>query len=189
MLDVDIIDVDFQTIVDDNSALTTKKVVKEAGSYLMIFAITAFIMTFVFSLNRIPTGSMEPTIPTGAVAVSWRLPYLVGNPVPERGDIVTFREVDSSRRILIKRVIGLPGDTVSFEQGRVRVNGNELEEPYLMRQDSTMSRVSEYMVPDGCIFVLGDNREHSSDSRFSDDPYVPVGNIIARFLFEYDPLF
>lgn len=177
-----------QLAQENGSASKSKFVVKEVISYILVLITTVVILSFVFTLNRIPSGSMEPTIATNSIAVSWRLPYLFKNPIPNRGDIVTFREVGEVGRILIKRVIGLPGDTIHFEDGKVFVNGEELIEPYLLKQDSTKAITTDYTVPEGCIFVLGDNREHSSDSRFSDTPFIPAERIIARYLFSYKSL-
>lgn len=165
-----------------------KTMVKEALSYIGVLLCTVFILSFVFTLNRIPSGSMEPTIRTGSVSVSWRLSYLFGNPTPKRGDIVTFREQGGSNRTLIKRVIAISGDTITFEQGKVFLNGHELDEPYLMAADSTRSLESEYTVPAGCVFVMGDNREFSNDSRFMEDPFIPIERIVAHYLFSFRSL-
>ena len=162
---------------------TAKQIVQNVLNYLLIFGVTVAVMTFVLNVNRIPSGSMEPTIKTNSIAISLRLPYLVGDPTPERGDIVTYREMGSRHRLLIKRVIGIPGDRITFEDGKVFVNGLELDEPYLLEQGSTQSAIPEFYVPDGHVFLMGDNRVNSNDSRFSGFPYIPVENVQARYLF------
>ena len=73
---------------------------------------------------------MEPTIKTNSFAVCWRLPYLIGNPSPRYGDVVSFYS-EEKEKILIKRVIGLPGDTISFSDGHVLRNGEYITEKYL----------------------------------------------------------
>ena len=171
------------------SEVKTANILKEAVPYLLTFVFTILFFKLVVTLNYVPTGSMEPTITTKSVVVSWRIPYLINNPVPNRGDVVTFYEQAENPRILIKRVIGLPGDTIAFKSGKVYLNGEELDEPYLMTQNSTSSIVHEFNVPEGHIFVMGDNREHSNDSRFTTNHYVPLRNVIAKELFHFKPFF
>ena len=91
---------------------------------------------------------------------------------------------------MVKRVIGLPGDQISFEGGYVFRNGEKLEEPYLQAEGVTYSDTERFSVPDGCIFVMGDNRLHSRDSRYMENPFIPVKNILAKELvsFPMNPL-
>lgn len=116
--------------------------------------------------------------------MSTRLKYLIGDPVPEYGSVIVFRESSERKRLLVKRVIGLPGDEIRFSDGNVYRNGEALEEPYLMRQGVSFSNVSAFAVPEGAVFVLGDNRENSKDSRFMEETYVPIENIYAEELFQ-----
>lgn len=106
---------------------------------------------------------------------------------PERGDIVVFDPPAQSNKPYIKRIIGLPGETVTFGGGSVFVNGTLLEEPYIIEETDCEPRreVCEVLVPDGEIFVLGDNRTNSSDSRVFGP--VPVGNVIGKAWFAYWP--
>ena len=189
MKEMTYMDADFEELDKGKKTSSGKQIVKNVINYLLIFGITMAVMTFVLNANRIPSSSMEPTIRTGSIAISLRLPYLVGDPLPERGDIVTYREMGQRQRLIIKRVIGLPGDTITFEDGKVFVNGVELDEPYLMKQDSTQSGIPTYIVPEDHVFVLGDNRENSNDSRFSGYPYIPLKNIHAQYLFSFMSLF
>lgn len=163
--------------------------VKDVTVYIAVMVWTFLIMYFVFSFNRIPSESMEPTIMTNSLTISWRLPFLLDDPLPERGDIITFREQAPAHRVLIKRVIGLPGDIILIEDGKVYLNGEELEEPYLMEPDSTKSSKQLFEVPDGCVFVMGDNRMHSNDSRYFENPYIPVDSIIAKYLWGFKSVF
>ena len=148
--------------------------------------VTAVVVVLVFrvllQLSWVPSGSMETTIPKKTLLISWQLPYVMGDPVPERGNIVTFWS-DELEKLLVKRVIGLPGDTVSFSGGYVYINGQRLEEEYLDQQGGTISpNQSSFTVPEGCLFFLGDNRSGSNDARYWEESYIPVGNVKARVL-------
>ena len=148
--------------------------------------VTAVVVVLVFrvllQLSWVPSGSMETTIPKKTLLISWQLPYVMGDPVPERGNIVTFWS-DELDKLLVKRVIGLPGDTVSFSGGYVYINGQRLEEDYLDQQGGTISpNQTSFTVPEGCLFFLGDNRSGSNDARYWEESYIPVGNVKAHVL-------
>ena len=161
--------------------------VKDYIHLCLVVLITFAVCRYVFALHKIPSSSMEPTIKTHSLAICWRLPYLLGDPAPKYGDIVSFRDTESNN-ILIKRVIGLPGDTVSFSGGHVYRNGVQLSEPYV--RGVTGSPTESFTVPPGHMFVLGDNRNNSKDSRFKDKPFIPFENIYAKELFSvYAPIF
>lgn len=153
--------------------------------HAVICLCTVFVMTCVFSLNYVPSESMEPTILRKHLVLTWRLPYLLGDPVPEYGSIVVFRENGAQNRLLIKRVVGHPGDVISIFEGKVYRNDDELEEPYLLSQESTYSTIPEYTVPDDALFVLGDNRYNSRDSRFMEETFVPVKNVFACEIWQF----
>lgn len=155
---------------------------KDYTGVLILCCVTILMCRFVFSLHKIPSSSMEPTIKTESFAVAWRLPYLFGDPTPNFGDIITFKDPDTGL-MLIKRVIGLPGDQIVIADGKVSRNGVELDEPYIARQGSTFAPNSVYDVPEGCVFVLGDNREHSRDSRFKETTYIPIHSLFSKELF------
>jgi signal peptidase I len=105
---------------------------------------------------------------------------------PERGDIIVFDPPTVSDKPYIKRVIGLPGETVTIENGSVYINGQKLDEPYI-KDGITKCRpkCDPVTVPEGEVYVLGDNRENSSDSRIFGT--VPVGSIIGKALITYWP--
>ena len=163
-----------------------------SGIWTYIITISLFLIVFtcVFSVNKVPSTSMEPTIEPKSFIINWRFPFLVGDPIPNHGDIVVFRPGGQDRRLLVKRVIGLPGDQISFEGGYVFRNGEKLDEPYLQTEGVTYSDTERFSVPDGCIFVMGDNRLHSRDSRYMENPFIPVKNILAKELvsFPMNPL-
>ena len=154
-------------------------------TYIITISIFLIVFTCVFSVNKVPSTSMEPTIEPKSFIINWRFPFLVGDPIPNHGDIVVFRPGGQDRRLLVKRVIGLPGDQISFEGGYVFRNGEKLEEPYLQAEGVTYSDTERFSVPDGCIFVMGDNRLHSRDSRYMENPFIPVKNILAKELVSF----
>jgi signal peptidase I len=106
---------------------------------------------------------------------------------PERGDIVVFNPPNRSDKPYIKRVIGLPGETVSFKDGFVYINGHKVEEPYLDGDETKCNRsvCPEVVVPEGSVYVMGDNRENSADSR-SFGP-VSINSIIGKAWVTYWP--
>ena len=111
---------------------------------------------------------MYPTLNNGDLLIASKLDYRLH--APERGDIVIMRDPVDPGREFIKRVIGLPGDRISIKNGHVFVNRVELEEPYLRAGQtapnwSAPAQAMEEVVPENRYFVLGDNRDHSSDSR------------------------
>ena len=151
---------------------------KEWGEVVLFLAAVFVIFKFIIQIAWVPSGSMETTLPTKSAMLGWHLPYAVSDPVPERGDIVTFWS-DELGKVLVKRVIGLPGDEVSFSNGYVYVNGEQLDEPYLMAQGITECEKT-FTVPEDCFLPLGDNRSGSWDARFWEEPYIPVSAIQAR---------
>ena len=152
------------------------------GYLLVTVAVVFVLFKVVFQLAYVPTGSMETTVPSKSLMVCWRLPYVVSDPVPERGEVVTFWS-DEMGKLLVKRVIGLPGDEISFSGGYVYINGQRLEEDYLDQQGGTISpNQTSFTVPEGCLFFLGDNRSGSNDARYWEESYIPVGNVKAHVL-------
>ena len=151
------------------------------GYLVVTLAVVFVLFRVLLQLAYVPSGSMETTIPTKSLLVGWRLPYVVSDPLPERGDIVTFwsEELD---RVLVKRVIGLPGETVSIKDGFVYINGEKLNEDYLPVSGITQSEKTTFEAPAGHIFAMGDNRTGSLDSRYWNDPYIPLNQIQGRML-------
>lgn len=146
---------------------------------IVLIIITFILLQFVIGLHYIPSGSMEPTIMTGDVVISNRLYYKFYD--VERGDIIFFNsEPDGKKMLLTKRVIGLPGDTVSFVEGNVYVNGERLDESEYLPEGIITNCVATFQVPEDCYFVLGDNRESSNDSRFWAEPYVSIRAIKGK---------
>ena len=157
---------------------TLRRLWKEWGDVVIILAAVFLVFRFVLQVAWVPSGSMETTIPTKCALIGYRLPFTVSDPIPERGDIVTFWS-DELGKVLVKRTIGLPGDEVSFADGYVYINGEKLEEEYLPARGITECDKT-FVVPDGCVFFLGDNRTGSLDARFWADPFVEAAELQAR---------
>lgn len=148
------------------------------GYLIVTVAVIVVLFKVIFQLSWVPSGSMETTIPEDTLLISWQLPYMVSDPTPQRGDIVTFWS-DELGKVLVKRVIGLPGDTITFADGYVYINGEKLEEEYLPVKGVTECDES-FTVPKGCFFPMGDNRTGSNDARSWANPYVKVSAIQAK---------
>ena len=123
---------------------------------------------------------MEPSLYEGELVVVSRLAYRWRE--PQRGDIIVFRYPKDPTKRYIKRVIGLPGDQVSMSDGRVFVNGLPLEEPYIAANPSSSG---EWVVEPGKVFVLGDNRNNSNDSRSWGA--LAISEIIGKAILVYWP--
>lgn len=173
----------------ENRAELKRKVVKEVFSYVVILAaavIIAFCVNkFVIINAHVPTSSMDPTISIDDKLIGNRLAYLFKN--PERGDIIIFKFPDDESQIFIKRVIGLPGETVQIVEGELFVDGELIEEDYI--KETMRGSYGPYEVPDNSYFVLGDNRNVSEDSRFWKNSYVRKNKILAKAWFRYSPKF
>jgi signal peptidase I len=143
--------------------------------------IAVLIHVFLAQATRVYGQSMEPNLHTDMRLVVEKLSYRLHT--PERGDIVVLR-VRPEDEMLIKRVIGLPGDQVEILDGRVYVNGQPLDEPYLNQE--TRGNLAPRVVPPLHVFVMGDNRRASNDSR-SFGP-VHIDNIVGKAWLSYWPL-
>ncbi|MGE5575974.1 MAG: signal peptidase I [Syntrophothermus sp.] len=157
--------------------------------YFQIFlvaGILAFLITgFIVQPFMVDGSSMEPTLHNGQRLLVNKFLYRF-NP-PRTGDIVVFRYPGDVRLRFIKRVIGVPGDRVLIRNGHVFVNGRLLNEEYL-RGIKTLGDFGPVKVGAGRLFVLGDNRNNSKDSRYSDVGLVPVGNVVGKAFFVYWPV-
>lgn len=165
-------------------------------SIILMVAAVAFITIalrmFVFVPYEIPSGSMEETIMPGDMIFSEKITYYTRQPA--RGDIVTFSDPVVAGRTLIKRVIATEGQTVDLIDGHVFVDGVQLEEPYVGSNESRPLASSAvgvevefpYTVPEGCVWVMGDNREASQDSRYFGA--IPISSITGRAAMVYWPV-
>ena len=144
----------------------------------------AFIANHTLIANaQIPTGSMENTIMTESRVIINRLAYV--NEEPKRGDIISFYYPDDGHTLFIKRVIGLPGETVWGIDGNVYIDGEILVEGYL--KEEMEGSFGPFVVPEDSWFVMGDNRNNSWDSRYWADSFVEKREMIGRAEFQYFP--
>ncbi len=146
------------------------------GLALILFV----IINSVSARVRVDGSSMLPTLHDGEFVLVNKLAYRTGTPT--RGDIIVFRSTTEANLDLIKRIIGLPGDRVSIGNGHVNVNGQVLDEPYI---NAAPNYSGEWTVPAGSLFVLGDNRNDSSDSHMWG--FLPEQNVIGKALLIYWP--
>lgn len=124
-------------------------------------------------IYAIPSDSMAPTLHPGDQIVV--TPYL--RATPNRGDVIVFESLTTPDELMVKRVIGVPGDLLDSRLGRVRISGYTLPEPYILRQ-GTSGAVAAQLVAADSYFVMGDNRDDSSDSRSWG--LVPRSRIVGR---------
>lgn len=152
---------------------------------IVIAVVVALFLNFFVMINsRVPSGSMEPTIVTGSRMIGFRLSYTFND--PERGDIIIFKYPDDESVYYVKRIIGLPGETIEIKDGFVYVDGVILVEDYLTV--TTEGNFGPYVVPEGSYFVMGDNRNNSHDSRYWENTYVPEENILGKAVLCYWPI-
>ena len=148
------------------------------------------VKTFLFQAFFIPSASMEPTLEEGDRVLVNKLSYDLHD--IRRGDVVVF-ELPPDKvgpdgiKDLIKRVIGLPGDVIETRDGVVYVNDRRLEEPYLPEgtltgdpSNGNNPAIERQTVPEGTIFVMGDNRANSHDSRYADRGPIPIDSVVGR---------
>lgn len=164
---------------------------KEIISWIQIIVaaviIALFLNNVIIANSYVPSGSMENTIMSKTRVIGSRLSYLTKD--PERGDVVIFHYPDdpSGKTYFVKRIIGLPGETVTVVDGKVYIDGSDtpLDEPYL--PEPMEGSYGPYEVPEGSYFMMGDNRNDSRDARFWKNTYVEKDQIIAKVLFSYFP--
>lgn len=179
-----------------------KSAFREYAESLIVAVLLALVVrTFFVQAFKIPTGSMRPTLIEGdrilvdkitygikIPLTGWRLPDI--RP-PHRGDVVVFRSVDDPRRDFIKRLAGLPGDTVEVRDMRLWVNGRPLTEPGIFREMVYYNRGTfgqegqPVKVPASHYFFLGDNSASSRDSRYWG--FLPESHVIGRAFVIYWP--
>ena len=189
-------DVGNKDIAIDNNENKSDKVVekksnfmKELRSYIIIIVaavlVAIFVNNFILSNTRVPTGSMENTIMCGNRLFGNRLAYRFEK--PKRGDVIIFKFPDdeTGKTNYIKRVIGLPGETVNIVDGTVYVDGKQIKEDYL--KEEPQGSFGPFEVPENSYFVMGDNRNNSNDARFWENTYVPEDKIVAKAVLKYWP--
>ena len=156
---------------------------------ILVTVVVVFLLkTYVIINATVPTGSMENTILPGDNIMGFRIAYLLEE--PERGDIIFFYFPDDETQKYVKRIIGLPGEKVVINEGKIYIDDSEvpLEEPYLKEEWLNGVGPYEFQVPEDSYFVLGDNRNLSADARYWKNPYVSEEKIIGKAIFTYYPL-
>lgn len=162
-----------------------KHILREYGEAIVVALVLAlFIRTFVVQAFKIPSGSMKPTLLVGDHILVNKFIYGVKMPFldktlipvkdPQRGDIVVFKFPEDPKKDFIKRVIAVEGDSISIHNKKVYVNNKPVEDPYGTFLDPHIisgsvkprDNLSTVTVPADSLFVMGDNRDHSYDSRF-----------------------
>ena len=177
--------------------MTWKSYLQEILETLGLAVLLFLVINIVSARVRVDGFSMRPTLEDGEFVLINRLAYQFGN--FQRGDIIVFRppmypEADFWRRLLglpnisddyedyIKRIIGLPGDTIKITDGVVSINGRVISEPYIAAPPDYSG---QWTVPAGDLFVLGDNRNNSADSHAGG--YLPEQNVLGKALVIYWP--
>ena len=151
-------------------------------SFLIVVSIVLIIgRIFLFSVINVPTGSMSPTIGAGYNVILLR----VGEDTIERGDVIAFYSAEK-RINLIKRVVGLPGETIAIRNGTVYVDGELLVEDYVK---NNFDYTGTFTVPDDCYLFLGDNRSNSSDARYWEQPYIYKSYVLGKAFITFYPKF
>ncbi|MGI6343684.1 MAG: signal peptidase I [Bacillota bacterium] len=156
-----------------------------AEAFIFAVVIVAVLHAFVVANYMIDGDSMLPTLHHGERVLFYRLGQRLGIG-PERGDIIFFEHAGGTQRDLVKRVIGVAGDVVEIRDGKVFVNGAPVVEPYLA--SATLGSYGPITVEEGTVFVLGDNRNLSMDSRDPSVGLIPLKRIYGRAIFVYWPL-
>jgi signal peptidase I len=169
-----------------------------AKTIVFAVALALLVNNFVIVNTSVLSGSMENTIMTNDRVVAFRLSYLFSD--PERYDIVVFRYPEDESKLYVKRIVGLPGETIEVRQGDIYINGSDTP----LRNDFvrfdpvyTAPDFAAYTIPEGEYFMMGDNRDLSDDSRRWGTPVegtgewenktVERGKILGKAIFRYWP--
>lgn len=147
----------------------------------LVFAL--FITNVVIVNASVPSSSMEKNIMTGDRIVAFRLSYLFSE--PERYDIVVFHYPDDESVLFVKRIIGMPGETVNIVDGEVYINDSTEPLDTSFVNGPLGDDNASYEVPEGHYFMMGDNRQVSQDSRRWDNKFVAEKKILGKVIFKY----
>ncbi|MEG0855392.1 MAG: signal peptidase I [Terrisporobacter sp.] len=168
----------------------SEKVKKEIIEWIKVFALAivfAFVITQFIKPTLVRGDSMYSTLEEGDYLIINRMSYKFGEPEP--GDIIVFesdlQQEDGTSKDLVKRVIGVGGDSVKIENSKVYVNGKELNEPYI-HNEITEGDI-DTVIPKGKVFVLGDNREISLDSRYDSVGFIADEDILGKVIIRLYP--
>ncbi|MBH8598166.1 MULTISPECIES: signal peptidase I [unclassified Thermoactinomyces] len=157
-----------------------KKILDWAKAILLALILAVLIRMFVFEPFNVSGPSMQDTLFTGDLVMVDKLIYDFRE--PHRGEVVVFHAPE--QQDFIKRVIALPGETIEAKNNKIFINGKMINEPYISEDNRTLD-FDQVKVPPGDVFVMGDNRINSKDSR--DIGPVPISKIVGRAEFVYYP--
>jgi signal peptidase I len=156
---------------------------------IVIAVIIAGIILIFLKPIVIQQHSMEPNFQPGDYVITSRQAYTLFG-TEERGDIIVFKssltDEEGNEKNLIKRIIGLPGDTIAIKEGYVYINGEKIDEPYVAEQ-GVSGEMDEITVPEGELFVMGDNRAVSQDSRSEEVGTISEDSIIGKVIIRLYP--
>jgi signal peptidase I len=165
--------------IDLKRSHLAREIVETLALTLIIF----IVIRFAIQSYRVEGTSMQPGLQSDEYVLVNKTAYLFH--IPDRGDIIVFHDPLDTSKDYIKRVIGLPGDTISYTSTTVEVNGVVLNEPYISEKANPLAK-SPFVVPANDYFVLGDNRPISDDSR--DWGFVPKDYIVGKAVMVYWPV-
>ena len=160
-----------------------KEIFSWIQTIVVAFIIAFLVNNYVIVNATVPTGSMEMTIRPKDRIMANRWSYFKST--PKRGDVVVFPFPDKPEVLYVKRIIGLPGETITISDGTVFVNGKALDEPYL--KEAMRGEFGPYEVPEESYFMLGDNRNGSADSRDWNHKFVAKEDLIGKVFLKYFP--
>jgi signal peptidase I len=174
----------------DNEVKTElrKEIISWVKTIVCAVIFAACINNFVIVNANVPTPSMENTIMVDDRIVAFRLAYLLEG--PKRYDVVVFRYPDDETKLYVKRVVGLPGETLEIIEGKVYIDGSEtpLDDSFLKEPPARM-HYGPVTIPEGSYFMMGDNRNRSEDSRAWVNTFVAKEKILGKVIFKYYPGF
>ena len=162
--------------------LDIKEFIIDSIKLIFFIIVVLLIAIYVIGLQQIVGSSMKPTLNNQDIVLLDKLSYRFKN--VKRGDIISFYYADS--KFLVKRVIGLPGESIEYVNGKLFVDGSKVDEPYL--NNIVTEGFSFSKIPDDMFFVLGDNRSDSLDSRDEKVGLIQKGDIIGKAVFRIWPL-
>jgi len=165
------------------SSTVKTEIISWIKTILLAMILAGAVNSFLIVNAEVPTSSMENTIMAGDRILALRTSYWFDE--PEAGDVVIFRYPDDAtgKTLYVKRIIGTAGDVVEMKDGLVFVNGEVLSEDYLAEPAS--GDFGPYIVPEGSFFMMGDNRNHSLDSRYWDNKFVEEEEILGKVVLRY----
>ena len=160
-----------------------KEILTNVILILLALAFGFFLNKFMIANAQVPTSSMETTVMAGDRILVNRLSYVFSE--PKRGDIVTFVYPDDGKTLYLKRIMGLPGETIEGKDGIIYIDGEPLKQDYT--EEVSEDDIGPYTVPEGAYFMMGDNRNDSWDSRYWEHKFVELQDIIGKAAVSYFP--